>query len=336
MELLLLGGPLFIGRAVIDSALAAGHSVTIFSRGRTNPALYPECERLIGDRDGHLDALRGRSWDACIDTSGYVPRVVRASAELLAPNVGFYVFISSMAVYADLSGPLDESSPLRDLPEPSEDVDRYYGPLKALCEEVLDDTLDGRAAHLRPQLIVGPHDATGRFTYWPVRIARGGRVLAPDVRGQLVQCVDVRDLAAFAVRLAGTRVPGPYVIDGPRELSTFGDVIDSCLRISGSGAEIVWAPEQFLRDQGVQPWIGLPLWYGDVRAGMHSSNARARQEGLELRPLDETVADTLAWALADPESAFRPDPGRNRVRPGIEPERERDLMELLAASGSIG
>ena len=179
MRLLVLGGTKFLGRAIVEEALARGHEVTTFTRGETNPELFPEAERLRGDRDGDLSALEGRTWDAVIDTSGYVPRIVRASAEALR-NSGFYVFVSSISVYAELPPGYDESSPVEQLEDPeTEDVRAHYGALKAACERVVDDVFGERAANLRFGLIVGPHDPTDRFTYWADRVARGGEVLAP-------------------------------------------------------------------------------------------------------------------------------------------------------------
>ena len=329
MRFLVLGGTLFIGRAVTEAALARGHTVTHFTRGRTNTELFAECEQLRGDRDGNLEALRGRDWDACVDTSGYVPRVVGATADLLADHVGHYIFVSSLAAYRDLSGYVDEESPKAQLAEPSEDVGRYYGPLKAACENVLDEAFGERVAHVHPYLVVGPYDATGRFSYWLTRIAAGGRVLAPAIQQQQCKFIDVRDLGAFIVTLAERAAGGAYCVAGPREPVTFGDVIDTVSRMSGSKAEIVWAPEEFLHEYGVIPWTEMPLWPGDERAHLYVNNTKALGTGLELRILEETIVDTLAWALADPQSTYQPDPGRKRARPGLLPERERELISLL-------
>ena len=182
MNLLILGGTVFLGRHLVEAALARGHAVTLFNRGQHNPDLFPEVERLRGDRDGDLQALEGRRWDAVVDTCGYVPRVVRASAEMLAPNVDHYTFISSISVYADTSKPgIDEQAPVGTLDDPTteEVTGESYGPLKALCEQAAEAAMPGRVLNIRPGLIVGPHDPTDRFTYWVRRVAEGGEVLAP-------------------------------------------------------------------------------------------------------------------------------------------------------------
>jgi nucleoside-diphosphate-sugar epimerase len=200
MRLLILGGTAFLGRALVDDALGRGHELTLFNRGKTNPELYPEVERLQGDRDGDLTVLQGKTWDAVIDTSGYVPRVVGQSAELLADAVGHYTFISSISAYADFSQPgADENAAVGKLEDESvEEIDGdTYGPLKVLCEEVVEKRLPGRTLIIRPGLIIGPHDPTDRFTYWPCRVERGGEVLAPGKPEKSVQFIDARDLAAW-------------------------------------------------------------------------------------------------------------------------------------------
>ena len=203
MRVLILGGTQFLGRAIAEAALAREDEVSLFTRGLTRPALFPEAEHLVGDRDGNLVALEQGEWDLAVDTSGYVPRVVRASAELLEPRVGRYLFVSSVSVYADLSRPgVEESAPAARLEGETEDHrTEAYGALKALCEEALVEVFGARGTIVRPGLIVGPWDPTGRFTYWPVRIAEGGDVLAPEPRDAAVQVIDVRDLAAWLLRL---------------------------------------------------------------------------------------------------------------------------------------
>jgi 2'-hydroxyisoflavone reductase len=311
VKLLLLGGPKFVGRAVIDTALARGHEVTLFNRGTTGAELYPELERIVGDRDGGLEGLRGREWDAVVDTSGYLPRIVGQSARLLADAVGHYVFVSSISAYASLAAPVDEGSPLAALSSPgSEDIGTDYGALKALCEQEVAAAFPGRSTHVRAGLIVGPHDPTGRFTYWPHRVARGGDLLVP---GPPVQFVDVRDLAAWMVLVAEERLTGPFNATGP---ATMGAVIDAARRISGASARPVEVDDAFLAAQGVGEWMELPLWV-DVNGEMPSvfsvDNSRATASGLTFRPLDDTVAATLADAgLVDGV--------------GLTPEREAELL----------
>jgi 2'-hydroxyisoflavone reductase len=322
MKLLVLGGTQFVGRHLVETALARGHEVTIFNRGRTRPELFPEVERLTGDRDGDLGALATGRWDAVLDPSGYVPRVVRASADLLAPRVGRYLFVSTISVYADVSRPgVDEDAPLAQLERETED--RHgpaYGPLKALCEQVVREVYGERATIVRPGLVVGPWDPTGRFTYWPVRIAAGGRVLAPEPRQGAVQLIDARDLAEFCVRLVEEDVAGVFTATGPEEPLTLEQVLAAC----PGAAELVWAPADWLLAQGVQPWLELPLWLGDdPHDAGHGQldNSRALRAGLRFRPLEQTIADTLAWVATGNAPADPP--------AGLDPARERELLAAL-------
>ena len=298
MRLLLLGGPKFVGRAVIDVASARGHEVTLFNRGTTGAGLYPELDRVVGDRDGGLEGLRGREWDAVVDTSGYLPRVVGQSAGLLADAVGHYVFVSSISVYASFAEVVDEGSELAELSAPgSEDISADYGALKALCEREVDTAFPGRSTAVRAGLIVGPHDPTGRFTYWPHRVARGGDVLVPGPAWRPVQLVDVRDLAAWIVTAAEERLSGAFNATGP---ATMGAVLDAARRASGSTARAVEVDDAFLTGQGVGEWMELPLWIDpsndDWRHFMEVDATRATAAGLTFRPLDDTVAATLADA----------------------------------------
>ena len=298
MRLLLLGGPKFVGRAVIDVALARGHEVTLFNRGTTGGGLYPELDRVLGDRDGGLEGLRGREWDAVVDTSGYLPRVVGQSAGLLADAVGHYVFVSSISVYASFAEVVDEGSELAELSAPgSEDISADYGALKALCEREVETAFPGRSTAVRAGLIVGPHDPTGRFTYWPHRVARGGDVLVPGPAWRPVQLVDVRDLAAWIVTAAEERLSGAFNATGP---ATMGAVLDAARRASGSTARAVEVDDAFLTGQGVGEWMELPLWIDpsndDWRHFMEVDATRATAAGLTFRPLDDTVAATLADA----------------------------------------
>jgi 2'-hydroxyisoflavone reductase len=296
VRLLLLGGPKFVGRAVIDAALGRGHEVTLFNRGTTGAELYPELERIVGDRDGGLEGLRGREWDAVVDTSGYLPRVVGQSARLLADAVGHYVFVSSISAYASLAEPVGEGSPLAELSSPgSEDIATDYGALKARCEQEVEAAFPGRS------------------TYWPHRVARGGDLLVPGPAWRPVQFVDVRDLAAWMVLAAEERLTGPFNVTGP---TTMGAVIDAARRVSGASARPVEVDDAFLAAHGVGEWMELPLWV-DVNGEMPSvfsvDNSRATASGLTFRPLDDTVAATLADAgLVDGV--------------GLTPEREAELL----------
>ena len=322
MRLLLLGGPKFVGRAVIDVASARGHEVTLFNRGTTGAGLYPELDRVVGDRDGGLEGLRGREWDAVVDTSGYLPRVVGQSAGLLADAVGHYVFVSSISVYASFAEVVDEGSELAELSAPgSEDISADYGALKALCEREVDTAFPGRSTAVRAGLIVGPHDPTGRFTYWPHRVARGGDVLVPGPAWRPVQLVDVRDLAAWIVTAAEERLSGAFNATGP---ATMGAVLDAARRASGSTARAVEVDDAFLTGQGVGEWMELPLWIDpsndDWRHFMEVDSSRATAAGLTFRPLGETVAGALAEA-ALVEGV------------GLTPERETELLTAWWSRG---
>jgi 2'-hydroxyisoflavone reductase len=332
VRLLVLGGTKFLGRAVAEAALVAGHELTLFTRGQTNPDLFPEAEHLRGDRNGDLRALEGRSWDAVVDPSGYVPRIVRASAELLANAVEHYTFVSSISVYQGFPQPgSDESAPVVELDDPrTEDVQAHYGGLKVLCERVLEDVLPGRAAMVRAGLIVGPHDPTDRFTYWVRRFAAGGTVLAPGRPDRQVQFVDVRDLGEWIVRLAEGRVAGTFNATGPVPPLTMGELLETCARVGGADTEIVWVDEGFLLEREVGPWMELPLWIPETdeeHALMQEVDvSRAVAAGLRFRPVEETVRDTLAWASAQGETAAALASGMEIGRAGMEPARESELL----------
>jgi 2'-hydroxyisoflavone reductase len=334
VRLLVLGGTRFLGRHVAELAVARGDDVALFTRGRTNPGLVAGAEHLVGDRDGGLHALRGRRFDAVVDTSGYVPRTVSQSAQLLAPAVDRYVFVSSASVYADPSRPgLHEGSPVAELTEPgSEDVGAHYGALKALCEREVLGALPDRSVAVRAGLIVGPHDPTGRFTWWVARLDRGGEVLAPEPPDQPVQFVDVRDLAAWILRLAdGGGEPGVYNAVGPAEPLTMAGMLDTIRAAIGSDAHLVWVPERVLDDAGVGMWMDLPLWLAPGldpgHAGFLSVDAsRARAAGLTFRPLADTARDTLAWLRESPPLGAGAPTG---PPPGLEPGRERAILDAL-------
>lgn len=326
MRILILGGTVFLGRHLTEAAHARSHEVTLFNRGQSNPALYPEVEQLHGDRDGGLAPLAGRRWDAAIDTSGYPPRVVRESAELLAGNVGTYTFISSKSAYADMSRPgVDESAPLATLPEGAsmaEMTGETYGALKALCEREVEAALPGRALIVRPGLIVGPYDPTDRFTYWPHRLAAGGEALAPEPRDKHVQFIDARDLAEWIVRMVEHGATGVYNANGRPGVLTMAALLDACVRVAGSDTTLTWVTEPFLLEHGVAPWMDLPLWIPTSETAMagflEGSVARALAAGLTLRPLEETIGDTLAWDATRP-----PDTPR---KAGLSGEREAALL----------
>jgi 2'-hydroxyisoflavone reductase len=333
MKILILGGTLFLGRALTAAALERGHEVTLFNRGRQAQAPVSGVETLIGDRDGRLDSLGGRSWDAVVDTSGYVPRLVRDSAELLAGSVERYVFISSISVYAGFSRPVEESAPLATMPDEAveEVTGSSYGPLKALCERAVEEALPGRALVIRPGLIVGPHDPTVRFSYWIARAARGGEVLAPGKPEAPIQLIDVRDLAEWTIRMTEGRETGVFNASGPDHVLTMGDLLETCRAASAGGSWFTWVDETFLTERGVEPWNHLPLWLPESSATHRyfhrASIDRALAAGLTFRPLADTVRDTLAWQRS---SAGRPLPEKSGVAmpdATLRPEREAELLE---------
>ena len=302
MKLLVFGGTQFVGRHLVRAALDRGHQVTLFNRGRTNPGLFPEAERIVGDRRDDLSALDGGSWDAVLDVNGYVPRVVRAAAERLRDRAGSYTFISTISVYADKEARgLREGSPLA-APKPGEEGSEEitpdsYGWLKAGCEQAVEEVWPDRALIVRPGLVVGPHDPTGRFPYWPWRVARGGEVLAPAGPDHPLQFIDGRDLAEWTVRSVEEGRTGPFTATGPGRRLTFGELLDACRKISGSDARITWVEDDFLLERDVEPFRELPLWIpGPEADGFYGlDNGKAVAAGLTFRPLAETVGDTLAW-----------------------------------------
>jgi len=322
MKLLVLGGTKFLGRATVESAFERGHEVTLFNRGETNAELFPEAEKLRGDRTEGLSVLRGREWDAVLDSAGYIPSVVRASAEALADSTPYYLFVSSVSVYADQGRCNDEESPLAELGnEPDDRLTEdfsNYGALKALCERAVREVYGERCAVARPGLIVGAHDPTGRFTYWPQRVARGGEVLAPAPPDRQVQFVDVRDLGDWFVELMEQRTSGAF--NATRPGLTFEELLDTCREVADSDATFTWVPDALLAEHEVGEWMELPMWIADPgEAALHETDvSRAVAAGLTFRPLEETVRDALERAGTTADA-------------GLTPERE---AELLAAAQS--
>ena len=328
MRLLVLGGTRFLGRGIVDAALARGHELTLFNRGVTGPEAYPEVESLRGDRHGDLSALAGRSWDAVIDPSGYLPRVVRSSAELLRGAVPHYVFVSTMSVYNFPLPPwYTEAAPLSEpLPDADAVTGETYGPLKVGCEEVMRDVFPGAHTNVRAGLIVGPHDPTGRFTYWPVRISRGGEVLAPGDPGRVVQLIDVRDLGEWLVLAAEQRLVGDFNATGPEPRVTMGQLLERCVAACGGGAELVWVPEEVLLERGVGTWMELPLWLvGEDVSFLQADVSRAVAAGLRFRTLEDTIDATLEWAAVNPTTGELSS-GMKMGEAGLKPEKEAALL----------
>ncbi len=298
--------------------------MTLFNRGETNPELFPEVAKLHGDRDGALDVLRGREWDAVIDTCGYVPRVVRQSVEELRDAVPHYTFVSSISAYASFERGPKEGDPTAELEDPdTEEVLPNYGGLKAACERVVREAYGDAALIVRPGLIVGPFDPTGRFTYWPHRVALGGDVLAPEPRDKTVQFIDVRDLGEWIVRLVEQRTGGEFNATGPVPPPTMEQFLEDCGSAIGSDARFVWVDVEFLREHEVGEWMELPLWIGplseDMAGLLDADVAKAVAHGLTFRPAETTIRATLAEARLTDEA-------------GLKPERERELLDAWAAT----
>jgi 2'-hydroxyisoflavone reductase len=335
MKLLVLGGTVFVGRHIVEAALGRGYDVTLFNRGQHGAGLFPEVEKLRGDRDGDLRALEGRTWDAVVDTSGYFPRVVRTSAERLADRLEHYTFISSGSVYADVSRPgVDESAAVHELPEdePEELASpEAYGGFKALAEQAAEEAMPGRVLNVRAGIIVGPYDPTNRFTYWVTRIADGGDVLAPEPRDQPIQFIDARDLATWILDMAAARSAGVYNVVGPDSPMTMERLLEGIVAAVGDRARLVWVPERFLLAQGVEAFEDLPLWLAPTAdpeyAGFFSvDGSKALAAGLRFRPLAETVSDLLAWA----RSGGAPEPkdiGVAMAPAGLGRERENAILD---------
>ena len=331
LRLLMLGGTRFIGIHMTRLATERGHRVTLFNRGQTNAGLFPQLEHLKGDRNGDLASLQGREWDAVIDDSGFYPRAVRLTAELLAPHVRQYVFISTISVYASTAQANDEQSPLARMPDETvEKVDEEtYGPLKALSEQAAERAMPGRVTVLRPGLIVGPQDNTDRFTYWPARAARGGDFLAPNRPADAIQFIDARDLASFALDAIEHGTYGTFNMVSPPGRFTIGDLVAQSVEVAtqiakpASAPHPIWVPADFLEAQKVEPWSDLPVWLpatGDTAGFAQTRTTRAEQAGLQIRSLHETVRDTLEWQLG------RPADEQSKLKAGITPKREREVL----------
>lgn len=333
MRILVLGGTGFLGPALVRDAQARGHKLTLFNRGKTNPHLFPDLEQIHGDRKVDLAGLKGREWDAVIDTSGYAPAVVRRATEALKDSVGHYVFISTISVYdKPPPGGVDETGAVGKLAD--ETIEKVsgetYGPLKALCEREAERGFPGRTTNVRPGLIVGPDDPTDRFTYWPVRLDRGGEILAPgDAAGDRVQVIDVRDLAAWTVTAVEKRHVGVYNAVGPRDPVAIGGFLEAgCKAIAPGGCRLTWVPAAFLEKHKVEAWSDLPVWVpsnGEEGGMARVDCRRAIERGLAFRPLGDTFRDTLAWWKAQPAER------RAKTRGGLTPEREAEVLALWRA-----
>lgn len=346
MDLLILGGTAFLGPELVDAAKARKWNVTLFNRGKTNPGRFPDLKTINGDRnpakDDGLKKLEeaiagGARWDAVVDTSGYFPGHVKASAELLKKAARQYVFISTVSVYAEPMKPYgDETSPVGTIADPNTDklTNEAYGPLKALCEQAATAVFGDRATNIRPGLIVGPGDPTDRFTYWPVRVAQGGKVLIPgpkDPWKAFVNFVDVRDCAEFSIKCIADGHGGTYNCTGPAGTLTFDEMVAGCKAVVSDPVEFVPVDEEWLLQNGVAPWMGLPLWLpqDEQFLGMATiSRAKAIAAGCTFRPLADTARDTLAWWRKKNPGPYAW--GKNPRQPGLSLEREAQLLAAYA------
>jgi 2'-hydroxyisoflavone reductase len=343
LRILFIGGTGFIGPHMVRRAQARGHSVTLFNRGRTNPHLFPDVEKLVGDRDGGLDVLRGGSWDAVIDTSGYIPRVVRDSAELLRETVHRYLFISTGDVYADFEKiGLDEDYTLDTMEDPTiEDPGRFYGPLKVLCERAVLETYPDRCTILRPGWIIGAGDYNSISPYWPMRIHHGGTVLAPGDPTDPVQIIDPHDLAAFVIKILEEDINGIYNTVGPASPLTMAELLYGIRAVTDSSVDFTWVPADFLRSMDVAAMTDLPIWFPPLddyptpapfepgAKGFHQmSGARAIAAGLSFRPLAETARDVIDEYLSRDE-----DWSSTPRRFGLSLDREAEVLAAWRASG---
>jgi 2'-hydroxyisoflavone reductase len=331
LRILILGGTGFTGPYQVRYALGRGHKVTTFNRGKTHPGELPkEVEQLIGDRNGQLDALRDRQWDVAIDNPTTLPAWVRDAAQILKGHVECYVFISTISVYADTNQGADETAPLAkyDGPDPyKETIEavkasgyKTYGPLKAFSEQEAEKSFPGKTLIIRPGLIVGPRDETDRFTYWPVRINRGGDVLAPGNPSDPVQFIDARDLAEWTIRMAENRETGIYNATGPAKPLEIGNMLNGIKGALHSDAKFTWLPPDFLKQQKVEAWSDVPVWAGDELGLARTKIERALAKGLTFRPLADTARDTLAWFKSLPQDR------QSKMRAGLTPEREAEVL----------
>jgi 2'-hydroxyisoflavone reductase len=326
LRILILGGTGFIGPYQVRYAMERGHKLTLFNRGRTNPKLFPDVELLEGDRNGKLDALKGREWDTVIDNPATLPRWVRDAAQLLKDSAKQYVFISTISVYKDTSHPgMDETAPVATLADPNTEAvtGETYGALKALAEQEAEKAFPGRATIVRPGLIVGPGDPSDRFTYWPVRIDRGGEVMAPGDPSDPVQFIDARDLGQWCIRLVEQGTTGTFNATGPKSELSVSEMLYGIRAVTPADVKFTWVNAKFLEDHQVGAWMDMPVWVpgsGETAGFARVSNRRAVEKGLTFRPLAETAKDTLDWHKT------RPVEQKEKLRAGLSPEREKEVL----------
>ncbi|MDD3627443.1 MAG: NAD-dependent epimerase/dehydratase family protein [bacterium] len=322
MKILILGGTIFLGRHLVEILLKQGHAITLFNRGKHNPDLFPELEKIHGDRDKDLERLNGMKFDAVIDTCGYFPRMTKISADYFKDKVEHYTFISSISVYPDFTLPgIDENSEIGRLEDETVEVidGNTYGPLKALCEKSLENEMPGRVLNIRPGLIVGPFDPSDRFTYWPFRFGRGGEILVPDAKENLIQFIDVRDLAGWIVNAIEKDITGVFNLTGPASPIPFLDFINECRETINRKAMIIKVPEDFLLENNIAPWSEIPLWIPKSKEEV--SIEKALKTGLKFTPLKKTIQDTFNWNDKERPEGFQ-------YISGLKPEKEKEIIEF--------
>lgn len=335
LKILILGGTGFLGPDIVEAAKRRGHTLTLFNRGKTHAGMFPELEQIHGDRTSDketgrksdLDKLANRKWDAVVDTSAYYPREIREAMAVLKDNIRQYVFISSISVYKDNSKPgMDETTPVGTIEDETFEkvTGESYGPLKALCEKTAEEAMPGKVTNIRPGLIVGPGDPSDRFTYWPVRIDRGGEVLAPGKPDDPIQFIDARDLGEWIVKCIEDGTVGVFNATGPKGTLTMGELLKSCQAATSSKSTLTWADADFLTAQKVEPWSDMPVWVppvGDMAGFEKVSSARAIAKGMTFRPVDDTVKATLEWFKKEPQDR------QDKLRAGIKAEREVEVLK---------
>lgn len=336
MKLLIIGGTVFLGRHIVEYALAEGHEVTLFNRGQHNPELFPEIEKIHGDRKTDIEKLAGRSWDGVIDTCGYIPGDVEKSVSVLKDNAERYVFISSINAYRNVEkAGIDEFYPSAVMPEgaSTEKMEmETYGPLKVLCENVVEEAFPEGYVNVRSGLIVGPNDPSDRFTYWIDRVAKGGKILCPGDGSTPVQFIDVRDLGKWCVKMTNSGEPGLYNATGPDYILTMGHFLETCREVLNPGAELIWVDEGFLTENNVNPWSDMPAWAPDTQKEFHGLGKmniyKAMEQALSFTELSKTIYDTYEWLTQSLPSDYK-------FRAGLPREREKQLIEDFKKSNKV-
>jgi len=322
MKILIIGGTIFLGRHIVNSALSRNHEVVLFNRGKHNPDLFSDLEKIKGDREGDLSELKGMKFDAVIDTCGYLPKVVNKSASFLRDSAGYYTFISSVSVYKNAYEiGLNEKSAVEKVKDGKTDVFTIenYGALKALCENEVLEIFGNDCSIVRSGLIVGDGDFSDRFTYWVERISRGGKIIFPVSKINNVQFIDVKDLADWVIKMTEEKINGVYNSTGPLETLTLGELIDECIKFTGSQAELVKIDENFLLKENVSPFLDLTLWLPEESAGINNVDiSKAKSAGMKIRPLQITLEDTMNYHNSRGKDF--------KLRTGLSAEKENEIL----------